>query len=58
MAGEGVIVQTREGNLRITSDKPKVSSLLGALKGQLVSVDNAPDLDRPTSSEEEWNASL
>jgi len=58
LAGEDVIVQTREGNLRISSEKPQMRSLLGALKGQVVYVDKGMELDSPTSSEQEWDTSL
>lgn len=56
MAGEDVIVQTREGNLRITAEKPETSSILGCLSGQIKRMDD--DLDKPTSDDVEWSASL
>lgn len=56
MAGEEVIVETREGNLRITAERPEASSIVGALSGQIKRMDD--DLDKPTSDSVEWSASL
>ena len=55
MAGETVIVQTREGNLRITADRSEETTLLGSLRGKVKLLD---DLSTPTSTMEEWKASL
>jgi hypothetical protein len=56
LSGEDVIVHTREGDLRITADKPKGGSILGCMKGQVLYSDDS--LDQPTTTEDEWNASL
>ena len=55
MAGETVIVQTREGNLRITADYSEEKPLLGCLQGK---VQELGDLLAPTTDVSEWNASL
>lgn len=55
MAGEVVIIETREGNLRLTAEPRERGDLLGCLAGR-ISMDD--DLDTPTSPEEEWRASL
>jgi hypothetical protein len=55
MAGEVVIIATREGNLRLTSEPDERGSLLGCLAGR-ISTDSG--IDTPTSGESEWKASL
>ena len=56
LAGEDVIVQTREGDLRITAEKPEGKSVLGCMKGMFGYLDD--DLDKPTTTEDELKASL
>jgi hypothetical protein len=56
LSGEDVIVHTREGDLRITAYKPTTSSILGCMKGQVLYSDD--NLDEPTTTDDEWNASL
>tara|TARA_B110000977_G_C11075095_1_gene490880 strand:+ start:2071 stop:2298 length:228 start_codon:yes stop_codon:yes gene_type:complete len=56
LAGEDVIVVTREGNLRITADKPEGGSILGCMKGSFGYV--ADDIVGPTSTDDEWKPSL
>lgn len=51
MAGEVVIIQTREGNLRLTAEREERGALLGCLRGK---IRNDHDIDMPTSREEEW----
>ena len=51
MAGETVIVETREGNLRITADRSKEVPLLGCLQGQVIA---RGDIVEPTASDNEW----
>ncbi len=51
LAGEVVIIETREGNLRLTAEPPEPGGLLGSLKGKIHSDE---DLTRPTSSAGEW----
>ncbi len=55
LAGEDVIVQTREGNLRITAEKPEHKSVLGCMKGHF---GVTGDIVSPTTTEDEWKASL
>jgi len=55
-AGETVIIKSTEGNMRLTMDSPAEGSLLGCLKGQLISTDD--DLDRPTSDPAIWDSRL
>jgi hypothetical protein len=56
LAGERVIVHTREGDLWITAAQEEGQPLLGALRG--VVEETADDLDQPTSGEQEWGPSL
>ncbi|MBT5950219.1 MAG: hypothetical protein HOG90_03725 [Betaproteobacteria bacterium] len=51
-----MIVHTREGDLRITADKPKGGSILGCMKDSFGHV--ADDIVGPTSTDDEWNPSL
>jgi hypothetical protein len=55
MAGETVIVETREGNLRITADRSEAKPLLGCLKGQIAV---RGDIVAPTTTDDEWKPSL
>lgn len=55
MAGEVVIIETREGNLRLTAEQEERGDLLGCLAGR-ISMDDG--LDTPTSPDGEWKASL
>jgi hypothetical protein len=54
LSGEDVIVRTREGDLRITAEKPEGKSVLGSMKGML-EVTGA--IVSPTTTEDERNAS-
>jgi hypothetical protein len=56
MAGEEVIIVTREGNLRLTAEPVSGDSILGSRKGLIAFSTDA--LDEPTLSESEWNPSL
>jgi hypothetical protein len=51
MAGEVVIIQTREGRLRLTADREGEGVLLDCLREKMQS---EPDIDTPTSKEGEW----
>ena len=55
MAGETVIVETREGNLRITADRSGEQPLLGCLRGEIAV---KGEIDSPTTTEKEWVPSL
>ena len=56
LAGERVIIKSREGDLQLTRDTTKAVSLIGAMQGQLVH--SADDIDRPTATDADWGASL
>ena len=56
MAGEEVIIVTREGNLRLTAEPRAGASILGSFKAEIVAVDD--DIDQPTTASANWNASL
>lgn len=56
MAGEEVIIVTREGNLRLTAEPRSGESILGSRKGLIRFADDR--LDEPTLPESEWNPSL
>lgn len=55
MAGEEVIIVTREGNLRLTAVDKTGASILGCMKGMFTTAD---DIDQPTTSEADWKPSL
>lgn len=56
LAGEEVIIVTREGNLRLTAEPKTGESFLGSLKDTLSFADDA--LDQPTLPEVEWKPGL
>jgi hypothetical protein len=56
LAGERVIVHTREGDLCITAKVDEAKPLLGGLRELIEKTED--DLDRPTRPEQEWDPSL
>jgi len=56
MAGEEVIIVTREGNLRLTAEPRSGEPILGSRKGLLHFADDR--LDEPTLPESEWKPGL
>jgi hypothetical protein len=56
LAGEMVIIKSREGDLQLARDATKLTSLIGALQGQIVH--SADDIDRPTTSDADLGSSL
>ena len=56
LAGETVVITTREGNLLLTAERQTRSSLYGALKDVIVHSDD--DLDKPTLPERAWRPDL
>lgn len=56
MAGEEVIIVTREGNLRLTAEPRSGESILGSRKGLIRFADER--LDEPTLPESEWKSGL
>ena len=55
-AGEEVIIETREGDLRLTAVPRTGESILGCLKGEITFA--ADDLDQPTTTDSDWKPSL
>jgi hypothetical protein len=56
LAGEDVIIKTREGNLRLVADQPVGVGILGAMKGQITRSDDS--IAEPTTMEQDWSPSL
>ena len=56
LAGEQVIIETREGNLLLTAQPPGGESILGSAKGRVHFADDR--LDEPTLPEREWKPGL
>ncbi len=56
LAGETVIIKSRDGNFRFSLDKPTPGLLVGCLRGSLLVSDD--DLDLPTTSVDDWNSIL
>jgi hypothetical protein len=56
LAGETVVIHTREGNLLLMAEHSPHQNLWGCLKGKLKDLDH--DLTSPTLVDEEWKASL
>lgn len=56
LAGEKVIIRSREGDLQLMRDTTKPASLIGALQGQIVH--SADDIDQPATTDADWGASL
>ena len=52
LAGETVIIETREGNLVLTAEVPEERLAFGSMSDRIVGSDD--DLDRPTLAEEAW----
>ena len=56
MAGEEVIIMTREGNLRLTAVDRPGASIIGCMKDMVLF--SADDIDQPTTTDDEWRPSL
>ena len=56
LAGEKVIIRSREGDLQLMRDTAKPAFLIGAMQGQIVH--SADDIDQPTTTEADWGGSL
>ena len=56
LAGETVVISTREGNLLLTAELQTRGSLYGALKGIIVHSDD--DIDTPTLPDPAWRPKL
>lgn len=55
LLGETVIIQSKDGNMRITLDNPEPQSLFGSLHGL---VRYSDDLTIPTTKDTDWKPSL
>ncbi len=55
LAGETVIIRSREGNMRLTRDHGDNQPLVGALHGL---VQTREDLTVPTTPDNDWSPSL
>jgi hypothetical protein len=56
MAGEEVIIITREGNLRFTVVDLPSATMIGCMKDLVIF--SADDIAQPTTTDEEWRPSL
>jgi len=56
LSGEEVIIVTREGNLRLSADRPSGTRLIGAMRGQFGRIDD--EISTPTTTDEDWKASM
>ena len=56
LAGETVIIETREGNLVLTAEVAEQQPVYGSMRARVR--DSAEDLDRPTLPESEWGGDL
>ena len=56
LAGDRVIIRTREGNLVLTAEKPAGDRLFGALREQIQSLDLKPEDSGARPSD--WKAGL
>lgn len=54
--GEEIIIETREGNLRLTADKPAGARILGSLKDEILASEDV--IAEPTTEPGDWNPSL
>jgi hypothetical protein len=56
LAGERVIIQTREGNLVLTAERPAASTLFGSMAGAIDSGSLTPE--QSGADEADWDPSL
>lgn len=56
LAGEKIVIRSREGDLQLMRDTSQPASLVGAMRGQLAS--SADDIDQPATKASDWAASL
>jgi len=55
IAGEEVIIVTREGDLRLTAEARNGVSILGNSKTEILVADD--DIDQPTTTDADWKSS-
>ena len=53
LAGEEVVIETREGNLKITAEKSPGHEILGSMKNQISYIDDSKV--GPTTKNSDWN---
>ena len=53
LAGEDVIIETREGNLRLPAEKAPGHEILGSMKNQISYIDDS--IVGPTTKNSDWN---
>lgn len=56
LAGETVIIETREGNLVLTAEVNEARPLYGSMRDRIVRTDD--DIDGPTLADDEWAPGL
>ena len=56
LAGETVIIETREGNLVLTAEVAEMQPVHGSMRDRIER--SADDIDRPTLVEDEWAPKL
>jgi hypothetical protein len=56
LAGEEVVVETREGNLIIVAEHPPAGDLYGSMRDEIDASED--DIDTPTLPASDWNPSL
>ena len=56
LAGEDVIIETREGNLILRAEASEKGPVLGSMANRII--ETADDIDAPTLPETEWGPAL
>lgn len=56
LAGEEVIIETREGNLVLRAEVAENTPVYGSMASQIV--ESADDIDGPTLQDTEWDSDL
>lgn len=56
LAGERIVIKSKDGDLVLMRDTARPASLVGAMPGLLTHA--ADDMDRPTSRANDWSAAL
>ncbi len=56
LAGEQIVVETREGNLLIVAETPPSDQLYGCMREEIVTSDDS--IDEPTMPTTEWESQL
>ena len=56
LAGETVVIETREGNLILTAEVTEAEPVYGSMRDRILR--SADDLDRPTLTDDQWVPAL